>query len=80
MKTANIPVYGNIALSVYKEYICTFTIKTPRALVAHAPFGLLIVKTLTHVLYYKDKYNLSCQHISLKHWTAIKLWTIDKKT
>ena len=27
-----------------------FTIKTPRALAALAPLGLLIVKTLTHVL------------------------------
>ena len=40
MKTANIPVYGNIALSVYKIYtnvlllhlFSTFTIKTSQAL------------------------------------------------
>ena len=29
-----------------------FTIKMPRALAALAPLGLLIVKTLTNVLYY----------------------------
>jgi len=66
MKTANIPMYGNIA--VYIRYCADclknrehakmlrillfsiFTINTARALAALAPLGLLIVNTLTNVL------------------------------
>jgi len=66
MNTATIPVYennvmyGNSSLYVYKKRLYTkmirihlfsyFTIKTPRALDALVRLGLLIVKTLTHVL------------------------------
>jgi len=66
MKTANIPLYGNIAvyikilhcLSINRLYtkmlrihlFSIFTIKTPRAHAALTPLGLLIVKTLTNVL------------------------------
>ena len=65
MTTANIPVYGHIALyikyymSVLKglytnmlkiHLFSVFTIKTPRALAAVAPLDLLISKTLTHLL------------------------------
>jgi len=50
MKTANIPVYGNIA--VYIHLFSIFIIKTSWARAALAPLDLLIVKTLTHVIYY----------------------------
>jgi len=66
MKIANIPVYGNNAVYIKilrclsKNRLYTkmlrihlfsiFTIKTPRALPALAPLGLLIVKSMTSVL------------------------------
>jgi len=59
MKTANIPLYENIAvykiivLSVYMLRIHSFsifTIKTPLGLAALAPLVLLIMKTQTAVL------------------------------
>ena len=68
-KTTNIPVYGHIAVYIQYFAVCLkidatlrcleniiFTIKTPQALDVLAPLGLLIMKTLTHVLnYYKYK-------------------------
>ena len=64
MKTANIPVYGHIALyikyymsvlkrlytNMLKIQFSVFIIKTPQALAAVAPLDLLISKTLTHLL------------------------------
>ena len=59
MKTADIPVYENIAsVSKNRLYIkilrihlfSVFTIKAPRDHAAFRPLGLLIVKTLTNVL------------------------------
>ena len=36
---------------LFRVYLFTvFTIKRPRALVSHAPLGLLIVKTVTNIL------------------------------
>ena len=56
MKTANIPVYGNIAVYINQcvkmlRIHLFFTIKTPQALAALMPLGLLIVKTLTLCMY-----------------------------
>jgi len=58
MKTVNLPVYRNIALSKNRlyttmliEYICS--VSSPlrqQAIDALTPLGLLIVKTLTNVL------------------------------
>jgi len=52
MKTANIPVYGNIAVYIKHCAVCLKIEYTLRCLeyICSAPFGLLIVKTLTNVL------------------------------
>jgi len=55
MKTAKLPVYGNVAMSVYKimlriRLFSISTIKTPQALATFTPLDHLIVKTLTNVL------------------------------
>jgi len=52
MKTANIPVYGNIAVYIKYCAVCLNIEYTLRCLeyICSAPFGLLIVKTLTNVL------------------------------
>jgi len=65
MKTANIPVYGNVACMEISRFLTknrlytkmlrihvfsVVTIKTPQALAALVPLGFLIVKTLTDIL------------------------------
>ena len=64
MKTANIPVYGTIALyikycalsknrlytNILLQLFSIFTIKMPQAIGALASVGLFIVKTLTNLL------------------------------